>query len=127
MTQFASATAAATVAASLAADANFLPMPEQAREGEGQGRKIRKSRDRTEHFPKGRKEPTAKRNKRSVPFWIEKQRLDRIKGRLVPDGARTGKACRSFSKCEKSTPENYEMISSVEFISRRMLQCKRFT
>ncbi|KYN40521.1 hypothetical protein ALC56_05466 [Trachymyrmex septentrionalis] len=41
VTQFASATAAATVAASLAADANFLPMPEQAREGEGQGRKIR--------------------------------------------------------------------------------------
>ena len=58
MTQFASATAVATVAASLAADANFLPMSEQAHEGEGQGRKIRKSRDRTEYFPKGRKELT---------------------------------------------------------------------
>ncbi|KYN18086.1 hypothetical protein ALC57_09594, partial [Trachymyrmex cornetzi] len=57
VTQFASAIAAATVAASLAADANFLHMSEQVREGEGQGRKIRKSRDRTEHFPKGRKEP----------------------------------------------------------------------
>ncbi|EGI65227.1 hypothetical protein G5I_06406 [Acromyrmex echinatior] len=41
VTQFASATAGAVVAASLAADANFLPMSEQAHEGEGQGRKIR--------------------------------------------------------------------------------------
>jgi len=68
VTQFASATAVAVAAASLAADANFLPVAE----GEGQGRKIRKSRDRIEHFPKGKKEgkkkETKKRDERSVPF-----------------------------------------------------------
>ncbi|KYN02218.1 hypothetical protein ALC62_07002, partial [Cyphomyrmex costatus] len=127
VTQFVSTTAAATVAASLAADANFLSVSEQTREGEGQGRKIRKSRDRTEHFPKGRKELTENEISGACFSRSRKQRLGRIEGRLVLVGACTGKACRYFGKREKSTPENYKMIPSVEFISRRMLRCKRLT
>lgn len=115
VTQFATATATATAtaAASLAADANFLPVRSKRAVGEGQGRKVRKSWDRTEYFSKeGRKEGSdGKRNERSVPFWVERTVVGIVsKERLPPDGASTGKACRSFSKREKSTPENDEMI-----------------
>lgn len=92
----------------------FCPCRSKRAVGEGQGRKIRKSRDRTDHFSKGkkegRKEPTKSGMSRVCLSGSRKQQLGRIEGRLPPDGASTGKAYRFFGKREKSTLENDEMI-----------------
>lgn len=88
--------------------------------GEGQGRKIRKSRD-WEFFR--RKEPTGNEMDGACVSGSRKQRLDRIEGRLQPGGVLVKHAAPS-ANARKVYRKMGEWYLLVKFISRRKFQCK---